>query len=91
MTVDVIVSDDTAGTTNALVVGTIGSKTLAQLVAGAYFACRINPQLGTAGQRYMQVRYATLGTFTTGGRIFADIVTDIYDSKKFYGSGFTVT
>lgn len=91
VTIDVIVADNLAGTTNTLVVGTVGIKTLAQLVAGAYFACRINPQLGTAGQRYLMARYTSTGTFTAGGTIFADIVTDIYDSKKFYGSGFTVT
>jgi hypothetical protein len=35
-------------------------------------------------------RYTSTGTYTAGS-IFADVVTDIYDSKKFYGSGFTVT
>jgi hypothetical protein len=90
VTMDVIVADNLAGTTNTLVVGTVGSKVTANLTLGAYFACRINPQLGTAGQRYLMARYTSTGAYTVGS-IFADVTTDIYDSKKFYGSGFTVT
>lgn len=61
-------------------------------VAGQQFVARINPQLGSVGARYLGVRYTNNATAWTGSpTIFADVVTDIADSKKFYGSGFTVT
>lgn len=88
--VDVIVADDTALTTNTKVIGTFGTILTAALVNGAEFVARINPQIGTVGQRYLGVRYTVSGTYSAG-TIFADVVSDIYDSKKFYAGGFTVS
>jgi hypothetical protein len=62
------------------------------LVSGQQFVTRINPQMGSVGARYLGVRYTNNATAWVGSpTIFADVVTDISDSKKFYGSGFTVT
>jgi hypothetical protein len=90
---EVIVSDDQAGVTNAVVIGTFGTIPQASLqVAGRHFAARINPQLRTAGQRFLQVRFTNGATTAqVACTLFADIVEDIYDSTKFYASGFTVT
>lgn len=89
-----IVSDATAGTGNVLVIGSVVVPWVTgnpNLVAGSTFAIRINPQMATVGQRYLQMRYSCTTTATTAGKVFADIVTDIYDSKKFYASGFKVS
>lgn len=90
---EVIVSDDVAGTTNALVVGSFGTISQANLqVAGRHFVARINPQLRTVGQRYLQVKFTNGATTNqVACTIFVDVVTDIYDSNKFYASGFTVS
>lgn len=92
VTAEVIVSDDTAGTTNALVIGSFGTIAQASLqVAGRHFVARINPQLRTVGQRYLQVRFTNGATTAqVACTLFVDVVTDIYDSTKFYGSGFVV-
>lgn len=92
LTATVELSDDLSGT-NTVVIGTMGSIAVASLTSGAYFACRINPRLGALGTtyRYILVKYTVATGPMTAGTVFADIVTDIYDSKKFYGSGFTVT
>lgn len=91
VTATVELSDDLSGT-NTVVIGTFGTIVTASLTAGAYFACRINPRLGALGTtyRYILVKYTVSGTYTAG-TVFADLVSDIYDSKKFYGAGFTVT
>jgi hypothetical protein len=93
VTAEVIVSDDLAGTTNALVVGSFGAISQANLqVAGRHFVARINPQLRTVGQRYLQIRFTNGATTAqVACTLFADVVHGIYDSTKFYASGFTVT
>jgi hypothetical protein len=90
---EVIVSDDIAGTTNALVVGSFGTISQTNLtVAGRAFVARINPQMRTVGQQYMQIRFTNGATTAqVACTLFADIVTDIYDSNKFYGGGFVVS
>jgi hypothetical protein len=98
VTIDVIMSDDLAAT-NAIVVGTFGVLTTTAVtgdlgVAGRNFVARINPRLRSLGTtyRYLQIRYTNGTTTAMGqGKVYVDIVTDIYDSQKFYGSGFTVT
>jgi len=100
ITIDVVVTEnlDASGAT-PVVIGTFGTLTTTALtgdlgVAGRHFVARLNPRLRALGStyRYLQVRY-TNGTTTalTAGKVYADIVTDIYDSAKFYGSGFSVT
>lgn len=100
ITIDLIVSqnlDPSTGTN--IVVGTFGTLTTTATtgdlgVAGRCFVCRINPRLRELGTtvRYLQVRYTNGATTAlTAGKVYADIVMDIYDSQKFYGSGFVVT
>ena len=86
-TFNVFTATDT-GTTGRVVVGTSGAIPVASLIAGAQLYVRINPVLGV-GQRYLTADAVMSGTSTVGA-IFGDIVTDIADSKKFYGSGFVV-
>jgi hypothetical protein len=91
---EVIVADNTAGTTNALVLGSVVVPWVTgntNLTAGTSFAIRLNPQLRTVGQRYLQMRYNATSNDITAGKVFADVVTDIYDSRKFYAGGFTVS
>lgn len=92
--VDIIVSDDTAGTSNATVIGNITVPWITSntnLAPGQVYVARINPQIGTVGQRYLSARYNATGNNITAGKVYLDIVTDIYDSKKFYGGGFKVS
>jgi hypothetical protein len=88
MTFNVFTATDT-GTTGRVVIGTSGAIPIANLTAGTQLYVRINPVLGL-GQRYLTADAVTSGANTTAGAIFGDIVTDIADSKKFYGSGFVV-
>lgn len=92
LTPTVELSDDLSGT-NTVVIGTFGTIGKAALTAGANFVARINPRLGALGTtyRYIIVRYTVATGPMTAGAVFADIVTDIYDSTKFYGSGFSVS
>lgn len=96
MQVDVVASDDLSGT-NVIIVGTMGVIPKASLVAGANFVARINPRLANINPatgtlyRYLLVKYTITTGPMTAGAVFADIVTDIYDSTKFYGSGFVVS
>lgn len=84
-----IQADDAALTTNITVVGSTGAIPIAQLTAGARFACPIRPRIGSNGQRYLGGRYVPVGTFTAGA-YFADVGTDIQDGMKFAPSGFAV-
>jgi len=88
MTFNVFTATDT-GTTGRIVVGTSGAVPITNLKAGQQLYVRINPVIGV-GQRYLTADAVTSGASTTAGAIFGDIVTDIADSKKFYGSGFVV-
>lgn len=96
LTPTVELSDDLSGT-NTVVIGTFGTIAKTALTAGANFVARINPRLGNINPssgtlyRYLIVRYTVATGPMTAGAIFADVVTDIYDSTKFYGSGFSVT
>lgn len=92
LTPTVELSDDLSGT-NTVVIGTFGTIAKTALTAGANFVARINPRLGALGTtyRYLIVRYTVATGPMTAGTIYADVVTDIYDSTKFYGSGFSVS
>ena len=87
-TFNVFTATDTS-TTGRVVIGTSGAIPVASLTAGAQFYVRVNPVSGL-GQRYLTADAVMAGT-STAGSVFGDIVTDIADSKKFYGSGFVVT
>lgn len=91
LTPTVELSDDLSGTTT-VVIGTFGTIAKTALTAGANFVARINPRLGALGStyRYLIVRYTVATGPMTAGTIYADVVTDIYDSTKFYGAGFKI-
>lgn len=94
VTFEVILSDNEAGTTNPYVVGSAVIPWVAgntNLAAGTNIVIRINPVWASRGQRYLQMRYNCATNNVTAGAVFADIVTDISDARKFYASGFTVT
>ncbi len=83
-----IVADDAALSTNVTVIGTTGAIAVASLVAGARFACKLNPRLGSLGQRYLGMRAVNVGA-NTAGAVYADVGTEIADLKV-YASGFSV-
>lgn len=88
------VTISTSATDGAGTITVLGSTVIPYTgsVSGQQFVTRINPQMGSVGARYLGVRYTNSATVYTGSpTIFADVATDISDSKKFYGSGFTVT
>lgn len=85
----IITTDDAALTTNLTVIGTTGAIPLASLVAGARFACDINPRIGSKGQRYVGARYVIVGT-GSAGTVTGDIGMGIQDGQKNYPSGIAV-
>jgi hypothetical protein len=89
--IDFVVKGSTDATivTGDTTLGSSGAIPLASLTAGAQFAVRINPVIGSLGLRYLGAFYDVTGTMTAG-TVTTDIVTDIQDGKKFYASGFTV-
>lgn len=85
----VIAADAANLTGNVTVIGTTGAVAVASLIAGARFACAINPRLASKGQRYMGLRYVTVGA-VTALTTYGDIGLEIQDGQKFYASGFAV-
>jgi len=85
----VISATDAALTTAVTVLGTTGPIAVASLTLGSRFACDINPVIGSKGQRYLGLRYISVGT-TTAGSVFGDLGTEIQDGQKFYANGFAV-
>jgi hypothetical protein len=83
-----IVADDAALSTNVTVIGTTGAIAVASLVAGARFACKLNPRLGSLGQRYLGMRAVNIGA-NSAGAVYADVGAEIADLKV-YASGFAV-
>ena len=85
----VISATDAALTTAVTVLGTTGPIAVASLTIGSRFVCDINPQIGSKGQRYLGLRYISVGT-TTAGSVFGDLGAEIQDGQKFYAGGFAV-
>ena len=85
----VISATDAALTTAVTVLGTTGPIAVASLTLGSRFVCDINPQIGLKGQRYLGLRYISVGT-TTAGSVFGDLGAEIQDGQKFYAGGFAV-
>lgn len=85
----VIATDAANLTGNVTVIGTTGAIAVASLTAGARFACALNPRLASKGQRYLGLRYVTVGAVSAGA-YYGDIGAEIQDGQKFYGSGFAV-
>ena len=87
--IQVIATDAANLTGNVTVIGTTGAIAVASLAAGARFACAINPRLASKGQRYLGLRYVTVGAVSAGA-YYGDIGAEIQDGQKFYASGFAV-
>ena len=85
----VISADDAALSVNVTVIGTTGAIPVASITLGSRFACDINPRIGSKGQRYLGLRYISVGT-TTAGSVFGDLGAEIQDGQKFYANGFSV-
>ena len=85
----IIASDNANGTGNVTVVGSTGAIPIAQLVAGARFAFRINPRLASRGQRFLTGNAVNVGA-NAAGTAFVDIGLEIQDGAKFYASGYVV-
>lgn len=90
LTIEVIVADDAALSTNVTTIGSSGAIPVASLTAGARFGITTNPRIGSKGQRYLGVRYTPTGTGTAGAVIaeLGDAV--VADGQKFYPVGFAV-
>jgi len=93
LTIEAILADDAALSTNVTVIGSSGAIPLAELILGARFAVELNPRLGTVarlGRRYLGARYTVTGTAPTTGSVFADFGFEYQDGNKAYPSGFAV-
>lgn len=87
--IQAITADDAALSSNVTVVGSSGAIPLASLTAAARFAVKLNPRLGSKGQRYLGARYVIVGA-GSAGTITSDIGVEVQDGAKFYASGFSV-
>ena len=84
-----VIQSASADLSTPTVIGSTDAVVTASLVAGYNTAVRVNPQIGSKGQRYIGARYTISGTYSAG-TVTADVVASIQDGKKFYASGFTV-
>lgn len=84
-----VIQSASADLSTPTVIGSTDAVVSASLVAGYNTAVRVNPQIGSKGQRYIGARYTISGTYSAG-TVTADVVATIQDGKKFYASGFTV-
>ena len=84
-----VIQSASADLSSPTVIGSSDAVVTASLVAGYNTAVRVNPQIGSKGQRYIGARYTISGTYSAG-TVTADVVATIQDGKKFYASGFTV-
>jgi hypothetical protein len=84
-----VISSATANLGSPTVIGSTDAIVTADLTLGRNIVVRINPVIGSNGQRYLGARYTVVGTYSAG-RITADVVTNIQDGRSFYASGFSV-
>lgn len=84
-----VVTDDNSGISSPTVIGST-TVALAGLTAGAQFVVPIPPQVASLGERYLAAYYDVTGTAPSTGSILAQIVMDIQDGRKFYGSRIVV-
>lgn len=89
LTVEAILSSDSASTANIVVVGST-TIPLASLVANSRFVFVINPLLANKGQRFLAVRYITVGATPGAGSVVTDVGTDYQDGQTFYSTGIAV-
>jgi len=85
----VIAADAANLTGNVAVLGTTGAIPVASLTAGARFACLVNPRLASKGQRYLGLRYVSVGA-VTAITVYGDVGLEVQDGQKMYASGFAV-
>jgi len=83
-----VVADDAAITTNVTVVGAGKVLPVATAALGYRDAFKLNPHVGSLGQRYFAVRAVNVGA-NTAGAVYADVGAEVSDSKA-YPSGFSV-
>jgi hypothetical protein len=83
-----ITTDAANLTGNVTVIGTTGAIPVASLIAGARFACAINPRLARQGQRYLGMQAVNVGA-NAAGTAYADIGIEVADFKT-YANGFAV-
>lgn len=89
LTVEAIYSSDSASTANIIVAGST-TILLAALVANARFAFAISPLIGSKAQRFLAVRYSTVGATPGAGSVVTGIGEDIQDGQTFYATGTAV-
>jgi hypothetical protein len=85
----VVTADDAAITTNVTVLATTSAVAIAGLTLGTLLVVELPPRIASRGQRYLAMRYITVGA-VTGGTFIGDLGIEIQDGKKFYPSGFAV-
>lgn len=85
-----VIGSTAANLASPVVLGTSGPIGKAALTVGAIVAVRINPQVGSLGQRYLGANYVVATGPLTAGAFTANVVTDIQDGRKYYASGFAV-
>lgn len=87
--IQVIATDAANLTGNVTVIGSSGAIPIASLTAGARFAVPLRPRIGSLGQRYLGVRYVTVGAVAAGA-YYTDIGLVVADGAKYYPVGYTV-
>lgn len=93
LTIEVIVADDAALTSNVTVVGSSGAILANQLLIGERFNVEINPRLAATarlGRRYLGARFTVTAPNASTGAIFAEFGLQTQDGLKSYPSGFAV-
>lgn len=84
-----VISSAAADLSSPTVIGSSAGIPVASLVAGYRNVVKINPVLGSLGQRYLGARYTVATANLTAGAFTASVVNVITD-KKDYPSGFAV-
>lgn len=86
-----VVAADSADltTTNPTVLCSTGAIPIASLIIGKRFALELPPRIGSVGQRYLGIKYVTVGAVTAGTYV-ADFGIEIQDGQKFHPSGFAI-
>lgn len=84
-----VISSAAADLSSPTVLGASAGIPVASLVAGYRNAVRINPVIGSTGQRYLGARYTVATANLTAGAFSANVVIGIAD-KKDYPVGFSV-
>lgn len=85
-----VIGSAAAALTSAVILGTSGPISKADLIVGKKIAVRWNPQIGSTAYRYVGANYDVSATLDTGS-FTADVAMDIGDGLKYYTSGFSVT